>query len=57
MTALADHGVTGKVVRLADHDVEPGVAVDMGDDEGRMLAHGLGAERLERRPEAPAWAG
>ncbi|OLZ69586.1 NADPH-dependent oxidoreductase [Streptomyces amritsarensis] len=30
MAALADHGVTGKVIRVADHDVKPGVEVDMG---------------------------
>ncbi|MCX5588824.1 flavodoxin family protein [Streptomyces erythrochromogenes] len=30
MAALADHGVTGKVIRIADHDVKPGVGVDMG---------------------------
>ncbi|MFD0357307.1 flavodoxin family protein [Streptomyces sp. NPDC127110] len=30
MTALAEHGVTGKVIRIADHDVKPGVEVDMG---------------------------
>ncbi|MFJ3908186.1 multimeric flavodoxin WrbA [Streptomyces sp. 2132.2] len=30
MAALADHGVTGKVIRIADHDVKPGVEVDMG---------------------------
>ncbi|MFH9725096.1 flavodoxin family protein [Streptomyces sp. NPDC017254] len=33
MTALADHGVTGKVIRIADHDVKPGIEVDMGDDD------------------------
>ncbi|MFE5538529.1 flavodoxin family protein [Streptomyces sp. NPDC056519] len=33
MAALADHGVTGKVVRIADHDVKPGVEVDMGDGD------------------------
>ncbi|MGZ9928774.1 flavodoxin family protein [Streptomyces sp. NC-S4] len=33
MAALADHGVTGKVVRIADHDVKPGVGVDMGDGD------------------------
>ncbi|MFF0425134.1 flavodoxin family protein [Streptomyces sp. NPDC004520] len=33
MTALADHGVTGKVIRIADHDVKPGVEVDMGDGD------------------------
>ncbi|WP_183066043.1 flavodoxin family protein [Streptomyces sp. gCLA4] len=30
MAALADHGVTGKVIRIADHDVKAGVEVDMG---------------------------
>ncbi|GAA3506921.1 flavodoxin family protein [Streptomyces showdoensis] len=33
MAALADHGVTGKVIRVADHDVKPGVEVDMGDGD------------------------
>ena len=30
LDALGGHGVTGTVVRLADHDVRPGVEVDMG---------------------------
>ncbi|MEU9303826.1 NAD(P)H-dependent oxidoreductase [Streptomyces sp. NPDC048269] len=30
MAALADHGVTGKTIRIADHDVRPGVEKDMG---------------------------
>lgn len=30
LEALGEHGVTGTVVRLADHDVRPGVEVDMG---------------------------
>ncbi|GGY36871.1 flavodoxin [Streptomyces omiyaensis] len=30
MEALAGHGVTGRTVRVADHDVKPGVATDMG---------------------------
>ncbi|MFF4006634.1 flavodoxin family protein [Streptomyces sp. NPDC001717] len=30
VAALADHGVTGSVIRIADHDVKPGVEVDMG---------------------------
>ncbi|MGW6841231.1 flavodoxin family protein [Streptomyces sp. NPDC054958] len=30
MAALAAHGVTGKVIRIADLDVKPGVEVDMG---------------------------
>ncbi|MFF5934004.1 flavodoxin family protein [Streptomyces sp. NPDC012508] len=33
MRALAEHGVTGKVIRVADHDVKPGVEVDMGDGD------------------------
>lgn len=30
LDALGEHGVTGTVVRLADHDIRPGVEVDMG---------------------------
>ncbi|MFJ8043743.1 flavodoxin family protein [Kitasatospora sp. NPDC096147] len=33
MAALSEHGVTGKVIRIADHDVRTGVAVDMGDGD------------------------
>lgn len=33
LDALAEHGVTGAMVRLADHDVRPGVEVDMGDGD------------------------
>lgn len=33
MAALAEHGVTGKTVRIADHDVKPGVQTDMGDGD------------------------
>jgi multimeric flavodoxin WrbA len=33
LDALGDHGVTGTVVRLADHDVRPGVEIDMGDGD------------------------
>lgn len=33
LDALGEHGVTGTVVRLADHDVKPGVEVDMGDGD------------------------
>jgi multimeric flavodoxin WrbA len=31
LAQLATHGVTGDVVRVVDHDVRPGVEVDMGD--------------------------
>lgn len=30
---LAQHGVSGSSVRVVDHDVKPGVAVDMGDGD------------------------
>ncbi|MFD3539158.1 flavodoxin family protein [Streptomyces sp. NPDC058662] len=33
MAALAEHGVTGKTIRVADHDVRPGVKADMGDGD------------------------
>ena len=33
LAALGDHGVTGSVVRLVDHDVRPGVQADMGDGD------------------------
>jgi multimeric flavodoxin WrbA len=44
LDALAGHGVPGEVVRVVDHDVKPGVEVDMGDGDawpeirGKMLA-------------------
>ncbi|WP_030775057.1 flavodoxin family protein [Streptomyces sp. NRRL F-2664] len=33
MAALAEHGVTGRTIRVADHDVKPGVQTDMGDGD------------------------
>ena len=33
LDALATHGVTGDVVRVVDHDVRPGVQLDMGDGD------------------------
>lgn len=30
LDALAGHGVSGDLVRVVDHDVRPGVALDMG---------------------------
>ncbi|MEV4941541.1 flavodoxin family protein [Streptomyces zaomyceticus] len=33
MEALSEHGVTGKVIRVADHDVRAGVSTDMGDGD------------------------
>ena len=31
---LAGHGVSGETVRVVDHDVRPGVEVDMGEGDG-----------------------
>ena len=31
LDALGEHGVTGDVVRVVDHDVKPGVEIDMGE--------------------------
>ena len=33
LDALAEHGVTGETVRVVDHDVRPGVEVDMGEGD------------------------
>ncbi|GAA3935706.1 NAD(P)H-dependent oxidoreductase [Streptomyces gulbargensis] len=33
MAALSEHGVTGKTIRIADHDVRPGVQIDMGEGD------------------------
>ena len=33
LEALAEHDVTGEVVRVVDHDVKPGVETDMGDGD------------------------
>ncbi|MFE9845320.1 flavodoxin family protein [Streptomyces goshikiensis] len=33
MAALAEHGVTGKTIRIADHDVRTGIGTDLGDGD------------------------
>ncbi|MFF0549692.1 flavodoxin family protein [Streptomyces sp. NPDC004311] len=33
LDALAEHGVTGKQIRIADHDVKAGVKTDMGEGD------------------------
>lgn len=33
LAALAEHGVTGETVRVVDHNVAPGVELDMGADD------------------------
>ncbi|MEU6311689.1 NAD(P)H-dependent oxidoreductase [Streptomyces sp. NPDC047014] len=57
MAALADHGVTGKVIRIADHDVKPGVEVDMGDGDAwpEIRATILGCDILIL--STPIWLG
>ena len=34
LTALADHDVTGEIIRVRDHDVKFGVSTDEGDGDG-----------------------
>ncbi|MEV7729576.1 NAD(P)H-dependent oxidoreductase [Streptomyces sp. NPDC087917] len=57
MAALADHGVTGKVIRIADHDVKPGVEKDMGDGDAwpEIRDTVLGADILVL--STPIWLG
>jgi multimeric flavodoxin WrbA len=33
LDALSEHDVTGEIVRVVDHDVRPGVELDMGDGD------------------------
>ncbi|WP_433395563.1 flavodoxin family protein [Streptomyces sp. CA-146814] len=33
MAEFAGHGVRGEIVRVADHDVRPGIGVDLGDGD------------------------
>jgi multimeric flavodoxin WrbA len=33
LDALAEHGVAGSMIRVADHDVRPGVEADMGEGD------------------------
>ncbi|MFE4861151.1 flavodoxin family protein [Streptomyces sp. NPDC056670] len=33
LTALAEHGVAGEAIRVADHDVKPGVETNMGEGD------------------------
>ncbi|MET9962189.1 NAD(P)H-dependent oxidoreductase [Streptomyces sp. NPDC006326] len=57
MAALAEHGVTGKVIRVVDHDVKPGVQTDMGDGDAwpEIRATVLGADILVL--STPIWLG
>ncbi|WP_029290927.1 flavodoxin family protein [Cellulomonas sp. HZM] len=57
LDALAEHDVTGEVVRLVDHDVRPGVQVDMGDGDAwpAIRAKVLAADILVLA--TPIWMG
>ncbi|MFD4247617.1 flavodoxin family protein [Streptomyces sp. NPDC058525] len=57
MAALAEHDVTGKTIRIADHDVKPGVKTDMGDGDAwpEIRAEILGADILVL--STPIWLG
>ncbi|MFF3775605.1 flavodoxin family protein [Streptomyces sp. NPDC002232] len=57
MEALAEHGVTGKVIRIADYDVKPGVKTDMGDGDAwpEIRATVLGCDILIL--STPIWLG
>ncbi|HWM34072.1 MAG TPA: NAD(P)H-dependent oxidoreductase [Pseudolysinimonas sp.] len=41
LEALAGHGVTGASLRVVDHDVKPGVEVDMGDGDDWPAIRGM----------------
>lgn len=57
LAALAPHGVTGEIVRVADHDVRPGVSSDEGPGDAwpAMRARILAADILI--VGTPIWLG
>ena len=57
LAALADHGVTGELVRVVDHDIRPGVEKDMGagDDWPGLRTKVLAADILVLA--TPTWMG
>ncbi|WP_019136536.1 flavodoxin family protein [Cellulomonas massiliensis] len=57
LAALEEHGVTGDVVRLVDHDVRPGVQTDMGEGDAwpAIRAQVLAADILVLA--TPIWLG
>ena len=57
LDALAPHGVTGETIRVVDHDVVPGVEVDMGDgDEWPAIREELLASDILIMA-TPTWVG
>ncbi|HEY0217271.1 MAG TPA: NAD(P)H-dependent oxidoreductase [Cellulomonas sp.] len=57
LDALGEHGVTGEVVRLVDHDIRPGVEKDMGPGDAwpAIRAKMLAADILVLA--TPIWMG
>lgn len=57
LDALAEHDVRGDLVRVVDHDVKPGVEVDMGDGDAwpELRARVLAADILVLA--TPTWMG
>lgn len=57
LDALAEHGVAGSTIRVVDHDVKPGVEVDMGDgdDWPRIRERVLAADIVVLA--TPTWMG
>ncbi|MFJ9811170.1 flavodoxin family protein [Streptomyces sp. NPDC101158] len=57
MAALSEHGVTGKIIRIADRDVKPGVQTDMGEGDAwpEIRATILGCDILIL--STPIWLG
>ncbi|NMR20199.1 flavodoxin family protein [Cellulomonas fimi] len=57
LDAMKPHGVTGTVVRLADHDIKPGVELDMGPGDAwpTIREQILGADVLVLA--TPIWMG
>ncbi|MFD4372889.1 flavodoxin family protein [Streptomyces sp. NPDC058486] len=57
LAALGEHGVTGTLIRVADHDVRPGVQTDMGDGDAWPEIRGtiLGCDILVLA--TPIWLG
>ncbi|MGW6128878.1 flavodoxin family protein [Cellulomonas sp. NPDC055163] len=57
LDALGEHGVTGTLVRLVDHDIKPGVEKDMGEGDAwpAIRAQVLAADILVLA--TPIWMG
>ncbi|GEA87164.1 flavodoxin family protein [Cellulomonas cellasea] len=57
LDALGEHGVTGTVIRLVDHDIKPGVEKDMGEGDAwpAIREQVLGADILVLA--TPIWMG